>query len=354
MDRRCDRQRWVLTATALVALAAVAGCPGKRDPTWRARPDESIRATAEHPDVVAAKRRWERSHTVAARVALGQAYLDHGEPLKAYREFQAALGMDEHNVGALLGMGRLYTDVGDYDSAVEAYKAALAGEPDNEMALNSLGFVYFSRGQLDEAAEQFERVIEINPHSVAPRLALGTTYLRAQKIDQAARTYRVALTVAPDSSKLHVNYGHTWEIKGELGKAEDEYREALDLDPRDDGAKNNLAYALALQHRSLPEALRLASEAVASQPDVAAFRDTRGWVLFQMKRNQDAVAELQTAAGMRSASPAVHYHLGIVYQELQRSDEAIKELEIARQDLRFAEDAAERIRELESKASPSI
>jgi tetratricopeptide (TPR) repeat protein len=354
MDRGYDWKRWLLAAATVMALAAVAGCPGKRDPTWRARQDEGLPATAEHPDVVAAKRQWERSHTVGARVAVGQAYLDHGEPLKAYGEFQAALGMDRDNVGALLGMGRLYTDLGSYDLAAKEYEAALEREPDNEMALNSLGFVSFAQGRLDQAAKQFERVIEINPHNVAPRLALGTTYLRAQKIDQAVRTYRAALAVAPDSSKLHVNYGHALEIKGQVTEAKDQYREALRLDPHDDGAKNNLAFALASQDEDLPEALRLASEAVASQPDVASFRDTRGWVLFRMGRNYDALAELQTAASMWSASPAVHYHLGVVYQKVERFEEAIHELQMGRQDLRFQEDADRRIREMQPHVHPSI
>lgn len=352
MDDTAQRGLPLALTVLLASVCFLAGCPGKMDPTWQPRREEAVLRSTEHPDIAAARREWERSRTPAARVALGNAYLEHGEPVKAYRQFEAALAADPDNVGALLGLGRLHTDLGNYDAAVDAYNRALAIEGDNEMAHNSLGLVYLQRGQLDEAAQQFRQVIELNRHNVAPRLCLGVTYLRAQRIDDAIRTYREAIEVAPDSSWLHVNYGHALEIKGDLGAAEKQYRRALYLDPEDGAAKNNLAFVLALQNTNLAEALDLADEAIAAQPEVASFHDTRGWVLFKMGRKRQAVSALQSAISLSPGNLAAQYHLGVAYDEMGEPDLAMPHLRRAQRDFRFSADAARRIRRIESRRAP--
>ena len=50
-------------------------------------------------------------------------------------------------------------------------------------------------------------------------------------------------------------------------------------------------------------------QAVAAEPDNAAYRDSLGWVLYRLGRYPEAVVELEKAAA-RSPTPTVLDHLG--------------------------------------------
>jgi len=86
-------------------------------------------------------------------------------------------------------------------------------------------------------------------------------------------------------------------------------QKAIKAYPRSEQLKNTLAYLWAEQGVKLEEATKLINEVLQTAPNVAAFLDTKGWILFKMKRPYDAIQYLLKAAELEK-DPVVFDHAG--------------------------------------------
>jgi tetratricopeptide (TPR) repeat protein len=86
-------------------------------------------------------------------------------------------------------------------------------------------------------------------------------------------------------------------------------QEAIKAYPRSDQLKNTLAYIWAEQGVQLEEASKLINEVLQTSPNVAAYLDTKGWILFKMKRPYDALQYLLKAAELEK-DPVIFDHAG--------------------------------------------
>jgi tetratricopeptide (TPR) repeat protein len=86
-------------------------------------------------------------------------------------------------------------------------------------------------------------------------------------------------------------------------------QEAIKFYPRSEQLKNTLAYLWAEQGVQLEEATKLINEVLQTAPNVAAFLDTKGWILYKMNRPYDALQYLLKAAELEK-DPVVFDHAG--------------------------------------------
>lgn len=86
-------------------------------------------------------------------------------------------------------------------------------------------------------------------------------------------------------------------------------RESIVVHRFSDQLKNTLAYLWAEMGTNLDEASRLINEVLQTSPNVAAYLDTKGWILFKMKRPYDALQYLLKAAEL-DKDPVVFDHAG--------------------------------------------
>ncbi|MBR2426325.1 MAG: hypothetical protein IKB16_06250 [Lentisphaeria bacterium] len=75
---------------------------------------------------------------------------------------------------------------------------------------------------------------------------------------------------------------------GDIGKVKAYLESAIKRNPGDMDLKNTLAYILADHNTDLEKAYSLLKEVVAAKPDVGAYLDSMAWVLYRMKRYQEA------------------------------------------------------------------
>jgi tetratricopeptide (TPR) repeat protein len=105
--------------------------------------------------------------------------------------------------------------------------------------------------------------------------------------------------------------------------AEAALREALLLEPESPRLLNELAYMNADRGVKVEEALTLIDRALKRFPDSASLLDTRGWVLFRLKRLAEAEDCLRKAAS-KGENPVILDHLGDVLQARGASKEALE------------------------------
>lgn len=105
---------------------------------------------------------------------------------------------------------------------------------------------------------------------------------------------------------------------------------AFDLNPKMPSAVNNMARALAGSGAAdLNRALKLSESAVAEDPENHDFRETRGQVLYELGRFDDALKDLTFAVGKRPDDRQLHVTLSAVYDKLGRPDMAARHREQA-------------------------
>ena len=113
----------------------------------------------------------------------------------------------------------------------------------------------------------------------------------------------------------------------ELGlyeKSFETYDEVLELDPPNDGAMNNYAYYLAEQKTRLEDALTMIDKALGANPNRPTYLDTKGWVLFQLGRYNDAIIILEKAYNHFRRDSEVGMHYIKCLEKLGRTEEANK------------------------------
>ena len=123
-----------------------------------------------------------------------------------------------------------------------------------------------------------------------------------------------AIPNVPDPSEKAEIYGTLGDMyfkNQSISKAFKAYEATLALTPNNARVLNNYSYYLALQGKGLAKALEMSTKAVDLEPNNSTYIDTKGWVLFQMKRYDEAREVLRNAiAKSGSTSAVINEHYG--------------------------------------------
>jgi Flp pilus assembly protein TadD len=190
----------------------------------------------------------------------------------------------------------------DFAAADENFAEALRAEPNSASLYARIGLAYMSRpvlayaqidaAQANRALPCLRRAIELNPKQ--PILV----YLEA--IFAALRLER-----------------------------EDEARSFLsqsaDVFHKDAMALNDIGYLLADSDKLTSDALPLLERAVELQPKVGNIIDSLGWAHYRLRHLDRAAALLARACHLAPNEPELEYHLGVVYADLGRTEDAKKQ-----------------------------
>ena len=207
----------------------------------------------------------------------------------------------------------------------------------------------------------FQAVLREQPRQVAALSNLGVIYSRTNRADQAIAVYRRALRVSPDDKAILVNLGLVYLKQEEHSRALPLFSRVVALDPQHMQARQLLAVCRVYTGQLAPairdlEALRVASpgdEGILFLLGFAYLRDhepEKAKAIFQLMfeaagpvRAQFLVGKAYYEAALFPAAeesllevlrldrqfPGVHLELGKVYISLRRTDDAIRELEVA-------------------------
>ena len=123
-----------------------------------------MRAKKDWVGLLAVTQQWVRAApaSVAAWIALGEAYRLVNRPRRAITAYNQALKLDGDSYEAWLGAGSTYLALNQYDRAVEASQEALRLKPDDLAGLLQLGQSYFNQNQRARVREVHARIEKIN------------------------------------------------------------------------------------------------------------------------------------------------------------------------------------------------
>ncbi|MFU8813069.1 MAG: tetratricopeptide repeat protein [Balneolaceae bacterium] len=182
--------------------------------------------------------------------------------------------------------------------------------------------------------ERYEEVTAIadSANSYAPDDAFiqffaGAAHMLSDRYEEA-RTWLENATLAPANrgfrSVIHGTLGDVLQQLDNWQDASSAYEMAMRLDPNNHTAMNNYAYFMSVREENLEYALELAEQAVAMEPDNAAYLDTIGWVYYKKNEYNLALQYIQRSIDTGDAGAEVYEHLGDVYFALQENEKAIE------------------------------
>jgi tetratricopeptide (TPR) repeat protein len=220
---------------------------------------------------------------------------------------------------SFLRAGMANERTGDYPGAVRIYRRGLAVAPENVELLNSLGFALFQQGKSQEAVDALEKAVAADPKHWKAHNNLALAAIDVGELELAEAHFRESLALSPQPA-IYNDLGFVLERQGLADEAVGFYRKALELDPGSAAAHYNLAASLA-RSGALSEAERHFRAALAERPSAQSYVGL-GLVLRQQGRADDAIASLRAAIEADPEQPAAYDALGTILAEQGKLEEA--------------------------------
>jgi len=141
----------------------------------------------------------------------------------------------------------------------------------------------------------------------------------------ALKEYEGAQLYSADFAMARHNLGNLYRNQGKTEKAMEQYREAIFIDNLFYPAKINLAMLYNREGEN-EKAETLLKEVIKDHPEQYYVNYSLGLLLAEMKKYEEAVDYLETAAGEMKDNPRVYYNLAQLQVFLGRDQEAEKNL----------------------------
>jgi tetratricopeptide (TPR) repeat protein/transglutaminase-like putative cysteine protease len=234
-----------------------------------------------------------------------------GRKEDALAELQAMIAANPTSMRAQWWAARNYSLLGMYPEAVKAMDLVIA---DKASASN-----YSQRAAFRDPADITGRIADLDAALAAEPGDIHATMMRAAMLAEAGNhaAARDAYTALLKSAGEIREKRWLWTERGiqlmRLGDATAARRDfaAALADKPDSDVYNNHCWALAVARVELAAALAACDKALAIAPKNPAFLDSRGFVLLQLGRYDEAIAAYDAALALRPKAAASLYGRGI-------------------------------------------
>lgn len=234
-----------------------------------------------------------------------------GEEAKALAELDAMFAANPDNLRAHWLASHNYSRLGRYADAVRSMDKMVLDKPS---VAN-----YRKRAEVRDPADVAGRLADIDAGLALDADSVDLQYLRAEVLAQsgdhkaAADIYGRRLVKErglTEQRRLHILRGLELYKLGDKLTAHQELNAAL-ADGADGDSYNHFCWYVGVARVELESALAACDKAISFAPKDAAYLDSRGLVLLQLGRLDEAVASYDAALAQKPSLPASLYGRGI-------------------------------------------
>ena len=214
-----------------------------------------------------------------------------------------------------------------YEQAQESYKKALGINDQVYQIWEQLLRIEVNRGEFQQAITDGEQALSIFPNQAALYFYTGIAYGQTQKHEKAISYMKTTLDLELEDQDIVVQVystmGDSYNALKKFKDSDQAYSKALELDPRNSYVLNNYAYYLSLRRENLDEAERMSRRSIELNPGNASSEDTYAWILFRLKRYEDARKWIEKALQQNSNSAIQVEHYGDILYFLGDREQAL-------------------------------
>ena len=253
---------------------------------------------------------------------LAQLYLQHNDHKQALAITQDIIKKDPKHVPSMIMIGGINAVLNQHAEAIEAYEKALAMDPESERIHLLLGSEYVKSKEPDKALELYRTLTEINPESFSGHFHLGMVAASLKRYDLAEPAFLECLELKPDYEQPLFELVSIYGTTEKHEKVVETYERVLDNNP------DSIKAAVGLGHYYLKigratdagqvfEELKMRSR---SNPLVVK---QIALIYLDQKEYLEAATTLQLLVEDDADKPEIQYFLGMAFEGLKQTDEAI-------------------------------
>jgi tetratricopeptide (TPR) repeat protein len=277
-----------------------------------------------------------------ARQWRAEAYLLSGDQDHALADNAAAIRLSPKRTDLYERRALVLRVQHKLDAALHQAAAVVTANPNDASAYIAAGDIYSASKKAAEAMQSFDRAVEIGQseraylaraqhrpradllgrkadieaalklNSTSRRAILLLADVQAEARDHAGAiaTLGAALATWPDDEALRTRRAIAYLKNNQLSLAQQDLAK-VDAHATRANALNGFCWALATAGVELEKALSSCDAAIAKAPNVAAYLDSRGFVLLRMGRNADAIAAYDASLKWRPMASMSLYGRGL-------------------------------------------
>ena len=253
---------------------------------------------------------------------LANVYREQEKTDQAVQTYQLMVAMGgEYAERGYQGQVDAYRDAKQYDKATQVAQQAAQAMPKDKSVQLMLAGQLADTNKPDEGIKLAKAQLHGDPGDRETDLVLAQIYTRLRRWKEAGDEIDAAEALSTkQDDKIYIYFlrGALAERQKHYDSAEEQFRKILALDPNNSMTLNYLGYMLGDRGVKLDEALTMVQKAVQLDPQNGAYLDSLGWVYFKMGQYALAEANLRKATERMGNDPAVHDHLGELYEKTGR------------------------------------
>lgn len=300
-------------------------------------------------------------------INLADIYRKQGKSEQAFQELKKGFKNPDLSFDSKVQILRTYYSVSELYSAQKAQAMALGKvlvetHPNESRARSVYADFLYRDNKTNEAREQFKKAIQLDssrfynwerylstmiessdfqemtetaksakelfPMQPVIYLYSGIAHLQLKAFDKAEKDLTTGIKLVAGNEALKTQFriylGEVYHEKKNYDLSDEYFEKAIKSDPNNSFTLNNYSYYLSLRGEKLKTAEKYAQKAIELDPENVNNQDTYGWVLFKMKRYEEARFWIQKAYdSSENPSGTVVEHLGDVYYELGKVEKAV-------------------------------
>jgi tetratricopeptide (TPR) repeat protein len=253
----------------------------------------------------------------------------------AEQELQTALRLDPYSADAYRELAGVYESTRREADAEATFRKAIELRKDDWWSVKQLGVFYFRKGRYAEAEKVFWEVIRLTPDSAKAYSNLGGALLAMGRTAEAAVQLERSVSIEPNA-RGYSNLGAFYFYEGRFADAVAPFEKASAMVPTDSKFLLHLADAYrwtpALAAKAPPtyrRALELIEKEIAVAPLDAQLLARRATARSSLGEHRGAISDIEAALRLPAADGFVHFRASLVYEEAQRRDAALREVDAA-------------------------
>lgn len=215
----------------------------------------------------------------------------------------------------------------DEEQAMISYRKAAELDPNQYPIWNQLLLLEYQNGKFEELYVDSKRCLEYFTAMPTVYLLNGIGAIQTKNFDEAITSLETGKALLIDDKSMEAEFygqlGDAYMSSKKYTEGKENFDKALKLDPKSNLIKNNYSYKLAVAKIDLEKALSLINQALASSPNQLSYLDTKGFILFQMNKFEEAKGFFEEAMKIKATEPDINDHLGDAFFKLNQIDNAL-------------------------------
>jgi len=227
----------------------------------------------------------------------------------------------------LLLCADFYLKSSEYEKARDNIRKGLKLEKSNFQVWQQLMAVEIELSDYKAMYDESKEALNYFPNQPEIYLYNGIAASQTDNHKAAIKSFKNGLDLVIDNEALQSDF-YTYMAESyyklkEYKESDGNFDKALKLNPVNKYVLNNYSYYLSLRGDSLQKAERMSKKCVDMEPQSGTYLDTYGWVLYKMKRYDDAKKALERALESgKGVSAVVVEHYGDILYQLNEKEKA--------------------------------